>query len=87
MTHELKCLAIYFEELWVGNKTFELRFKDRDFKVGDILRIREWRGTSAETMAYTTREISAEITYMTDFSAALKPGWVCLAIKEIGRKK
>lgn len=42
MKHELKLNTDYYEESEHGLKTFELRKKDRDYKVGDILELREW---------------------------------------------
>lgn len=41
-THELKILPQYFQEVWDGKKNFELRRNDRDYKVGDILLLREY---------------------------------------------
>ena len=42
MQHELKILPQYFEAVVSGKKKFELRKNDRDYKVGDILMLREW---------------------------------------------
>ena len=42
MTHELKIKAEYLKEITEGNKNFELRRNDRDFKVGDWLHLREY---------------------------------------------
>ncbi len=37
MIHELKTWSAYFNEVFMGHKTFEVRKADRDFKVGDKL--------------------------------------------------
>ena len=37
MIHELKIWNEYFEEVFMGYKTFEVRKNDRDFKKGDTL--------------------------------------------------
>ena len=42
MTHELKILPEYYEEVKAGNKNFELRKNDRDYMVHDTLRLRAW---------------------------------------------
>jgi hypothetical protein len=44
-----------------GEKTFELRKNDRRFKVGDVLRLREWEPTKNE---YSGRECTRVITYV-----------------------
>jgi len=41
-THELKCWSSSFVPMAGGLKNFELRKNDRDFKVGDVLFLREW---------------------------------------------
>lgn len=41
-THALKLLPEYFADVKTGTKTFELRKDDRGFKVGDVLRLKEW---------------------------------------------
>ncbi|WP_414730659.1 DUF3850 domain-containing protein [Bacillus badius] len=36
-THDLKIWTEYFQEVQKGNKNFEIRKKDRNFKVGDTI--------------------------------------------------
>ncbi len=43
MTHELKILPEYYEEVECGNKNFELRKNDRGYMVHDTLRLRAWK--------------------------------------------
>lgn len=60
--HELKVWQSYFHALWDGVKPFELRRDDRDFRVGDTLRLRETYYHNGE---YTGREIrTSPITYI-----------------------
>jgi len=33
--HELKIKEIYFKEIYLGNKTFELQKDDRNYQVGE----------------------------------------------------
>lgn len=42
--HELKILPEYYEAVKSGLKRFELRKNDRDYRVGDQIRFREWDG-------------------------------------------
>ncbi|MGL5284222.1 MAG: DUF3850 domain-containing protein [Plesiomonas shigelloides] len=41
-THDLKILPQHFNPVMTGHKLAELRRNDRDFRVGDILKLREW---------------------------------------------
>ena len=78
MVHELKILPQYFEEVKNGNKTFELRKDNRDYKVGDTLRLLE-----TENEQYTGRECNKTIVYiLKDVEKyGLMKGFVILAMK------
>lgn len=70
MEHDLKCHPEPFEGILSGLKTHEVRVNDRNYKVRDILRLREWvpiKGTysTLETGRYTGRECRVEVTYIT----------------------
>jgi len=41
-THELKTWPEYFKAVKEGVKKFEVRKNDRDFKVGDLVRLNEY---------------------------------------------
>ncbi|WP_225428333.1 ASCH/PUA domain-containing protein [Levilactobacillus enshiensis] len=73
--HELKIQPEYFREVFLGNKTFEIRKNDRGFHVGDTLILKEF---SPENRFYTGRALARKITYMTEFQQ--KTGYVVLAI-------
>ena len=60
--HELKSWVGLFGPIASGEKTHDLRAMDRDFRVGDQCRLREW---SASTRTYTGRECTVWITYIT----------------------
>lgn len=72
--HELKTLPEYFEAVVSGNKCFEIRKNDRNYKKGDILRLNEYQDGQ-----YTGDVHVAEITYITDY--AQQDGYVVLGIK------
>lgn len=40
--HNLKIKPCYFKDVVSGVKTFEVRFNDRNFKMGDILVLEEF---------------------------------------------
>jgi hypothetical protein len=60
--HELKSWVGLFEPIYNGTKTHELRVLDRNYRVGDVLKLREYRPEDRE---YTGRECYVEITYIT----------------------
>lgn len=73
-THVLKCISPYFSDVWDGYKTFELRRADRDFKVGDIIILKEYEPIEN---VYSGREITATISYiLMKFDGIKKGYWV-----------
>lgn len=82
--HELKCWPEFYKALVGGSKTFELRRDDRGFRVGDVLRIREWRRIrvvdgKAEG-EYTGREFRRTVSYVLS-GFGLEPGYVCMGLQ------
>ena len=75
--HYLKTLPPYFIAVENGTKTFEVRFNDRGYKVGDILYLQEF--VPPET--YTSRERRREVSYVLDDPAYCKEGFVILGLK------
>lgn len=76
VVHELKTLQPYFTEVASGNKTFEVRKNDRNFKVGDILKLMEFD----QVEGLTGRAITAKVSYMLDDSKYCKKGYVVLGM-------
>ena len=81
--HELKCWPEFYTALVSGEKTFELRFDDRGFRVGDVLWIREWRRLrivdgKAEG-EYTGREMRRTVSYLLG-GFGLQKDFVCMAL-------
>lgn len=79
MIHELKTWVEYFAEVIAGNKPFELRKKDRDFKVGDTLRLQEYDHHFGQ---YTGNEADFKVTYiLPGGSFGVMEGYCVLGIK------
>ena len=57
--HEVKILPQYYRDVLCGVKNFELRKDDRDYQVGDLIRLREW-----EDDTYTGRDLVLRIRYV-----------------------
>jgi len=64
MIHELKTHPEYFRAVEDKVKKFEIRKADRDFKVNDRVKLREWDPRKQE---YTGKELVKTITYITRF--------------------
>lgn len=80
--HDLKILPEYYTAVDKGVKTYELRFDDRNYAVGDMLILREW-----ENGQYTGRRLMATITHILKDFVGLTDGWAVLSIKKTGGKK
>ena len=80
--HELKTLKEYFWDVWNDKKSFEVRFNDRDYKVGDVLNLKWYIPESNEYMDYS---ILCEVLYILDDPQYCKGGYVILGIKVLGR--
>lgn len=79
-THELKTVQPFFNVLCTKAKTFEIRFNDRDFRVGDILILKEYY---PETNYFTGRIVKAEVTYILHDEKFLQKGYVCMGLEFI----
>lgn len=75
--HYLKILPQYYIAVENGTKTFEVRFNDRNYQVGDILYLQEF--VPPET--YTSRELRREVSYVLDDPAYCKEGFVVLGLR------
>jgi hypothetical protein len=79
--HELKTLPGYFLALIGDRKTFEVRKNDRDFKVNDILILKEW----SPDRGYTGYETKRKISYILDNPDYCKEGYIILGMKPINQ--
>ena len=76
--HELKTWCEYFEEVFMGRKTFELRKDDRGFEVGHFLILKEWDHVKGE---YTGRSLARRIRYVLKGGQfGLQEGFVIMSI-------
>ena len=75
--HELKCWKQFYAEVEAGRKTFEIRWNDRDYCVGDVLLLKEWDHLAD---GYTGRELRRTVTYITDWEQ--KRGFVVMGLKD-----
>jgi hypothetical protein len=87
MEHNVKSWPQFFERILSGEKTHELRRNDREYCVGDLVRLQEYDQNREE---YTGRELKVRITYITSENLpcamsknALHPDFCILSIKKV----
>ena len=81
VVHQLKTVQPYFDDIASGNKTFEVRKNDRDFKLNDVLMLLEYDPSKADnpkSKGLTGKCITARITYILDEQEYCKEGYVIL---------
>lgn len=92
LVHELKCWPPHFGHLLDGRKRFEVRLNDRNFRVGDTIKFREWlhsRGGWHDDAHYTGRNLWMRVRYVLnprpDFDpvCGLLAGYVVLDVEPI----
>jgi hypothetical protein len=89
ITHEIKIYPRYFEAVMSGDKTFELRRNDRDYKVGDVILLEEFEYEVGGS--YTGRNLSVTISYILKEEdgkgwIGLRPGYCCIGFKPLEDK-
>lgn len=72
--HHIKLGASFFGEVERGEKTFELRKNDRDYKKGDILEMMEFKDGKN-----TGRTVRVLVTYILTEFAGLEEGYCIMA--------
>ncbi len=82
INHQLKTYPEQFEAVRRGIKTFEYRLNDRDYKVGDILRLFEYLQKEEET---TGQFIDVEVIYLLEGgNLGIPNNYVIMSIKQKG---
>ena len=83
--HDLKVWPEQFRALDEGDKNFEVRYNDRDFKVGDFLNLLEWcpiLGEICEDAGYTGGMLGRRVTHILEGgSFGVEPGYVIMSLK------
>ena len=80
---KLKTLPYWFELQLSGEKSFEIRQHDRDYRVGSMLLLEEW----SESTGYTGRTLRVDVTaiYCSTYSrliSGIKMGWSILMTRQ-----
>lgn len=79
--HELKCWPEFFRHIADRSKSFECRWNDRRYKIGDMLHIREF---DPDKETYTGAEAWRRVTYILRGTPGarfgLNDGWAILGL-------
>lgn len=88
MIHELKILPKWFEAVQSNKKHFELRKNDRNFKVGDILILKEFQYDKG---TYTGRRVKRKVNYILcgddSYTLGLAKGYCILGLENIAESE
>lgn len=76
--HKLKVHPQFYQKIEERLKNFEIRYNDRDFRVGDLLKLEEY---DPDTQCYSGRSVLVNINYITDFEQ--KPGYVVMGFAQV----
>ena len=79
MLHEIKIQESYYEAVLSGDKTFEIRYNDRGYQKGDMVRLTPVYQSG--TRMPGRKAIEAEVTYVTGYHQ--HPDWVVFGIRLI----
>lgn len=85
--HDLKTDPEVFAVSLRGDRPWEIRCNDRDFKICDELHLRETVYTGEEMrngkpLEYTGRMLTRTVTYMLS-GYGIKDGWVMMSVRSI----
>lgn len=76
--HALKTWPKYFHHVLIGDKKFEVRYDDRGYKTGDVLKLQEFNPVVGD---YTGSVLKTVVTYcLTGNQFGLKPNYCVLGI-------
>lgn len=75
MRHELKTIPKYYKDALSGFKTFEVRYNDRNYQIGDTLILREY---NPDVQRYTGRWHEETVGYILSDPHYVKEGFVIL---------
>lgn len=79
--HDKKLIQPYFDDVYYGNKTFEVRKNDCDYRISDLMVLREFDKNDNK---YTGAFILTKIVYKLE-SFGVEKGYCILGIKILDR--
>ena len=82
MVHDIKIEHKHFNDILNLRKRFEIRYNDRDFQVGDTLRLNQLTPTQnkREKATYTGNILTVKVNYILKDFIGLTQGYVAMKI-------
>jgi len=81
-THSIKIVSPHYEYIKEGRKNFEVRFDDRDYKMGDILILQEHNYVENGHLKPTGEFITRKIKHILRKFKGLQQGYIVLGLEE-----
>lgn len=76
--HNIKLSSLYFDDVASGRKSFEIRYNDRPYTLGDKICFQEVDEIGS---LYTGRKFIATITYLLNNARYCKEGYVTFSLE------
>jgi len=77
--HSLKTWPLYFQAIWDGSKTFDIRLNDRDFIPGDLVILEEY---DPNLKTYLGRTLTKKIGFLIQGEWGLPENTCCFSLLE-----
>lgn len=84
--HEIKLSEGFAEEVLSGQKSFEIRFNDRGYQKGDLVKFKVVNSSGISYVFHPLNDKLFEITYVLS-GWGLKEGYVAFSIKKIEKEE
>lgn len=78
--HTVKCETEWLDAVIAGDKTFELRYDDRGYEVGDYLALEEW---DPQTQEYKGQIVIVKVIYAFKDERWLQPNTIAMSIETL----
>ena len=82
MEHELKIKEQFADAIYKGDKNFEVRYNDRGYQKGDIIRFCAIDEFKMEIYSHPIKDMAYKITYVLS-GWGIREGYVVFGIREI----
>lgn len=82
MTHEIKIQKEFAQAVYLGEKTFEVRYNDRGYQKGDLVKFQVMDGMVG-CPTHPLNDMTFEITYVLGSFVGLAPNYVAFAIRNV----